>query len=109
MLGELVMKGLGVVGPQPQRHAEAGLSTVEIGSGQRVSERKRDWLGGEHDGVRGSGCAREPQLTFVELGGTLDVADLEGNEIGACNGRHREILPLCCQGLDVLYYVKILT
>ncbi len=82
MPGESVMKDLGVLGPKPQRHAEAGLSTVKIGSGQRVSERKRDWLCGEHDGVRGSGCALEPQLTFVELGGTLDVADLEGKESG---------------------------
>jgi hypothetical protein len=39
VLGELVVKGLGVLGPQPQRHAEAGCSTVEIGSGQGLSDR----------------------------------------------------------------------
>jgi hypothetical protein len=40
--GEPVVESLRVMDAQPQRHAESGLSTIEIGFGQRIPDRNRD-------------------------------------------------------------------
>jgi hypothetical protein len=92
--GEPVVHFLGVVGAQPQHDAGARPRRhgVQVDTGQRFPYRERDGLGGEDDGVwRGAGRPLEAEVGLVEVGGFVEVADLQADEVGS--GDSHESLP----------------
>ena len=104
------MDVLRVGGVQPQRHPLARLrDRVQVDARDNVADSERDRLGVEHDGVRRS-CvgALQPQVLLVESGGTLQIAHLQGNEVGSGNG-HDPYLLMYVSLLTPTMYVRLLT
>jgi len=85
---ESIVNGLDVCGVEPDRGTDAGLSNgCEIGSGNDVAECERDRLRLEDDGVRRSGLrADKAEVLLVERLRSVEVARLQGDEVGAGGG-----------------------
>ena len=60
---------------------------AELGAGDDVAKGERDRLGLEDDGVRRAGRrANEAEVLLVERLRCVEVADLQGEEVGAGGG-----------------------
>jgi DNA-binding MarR family transcriptional regulator len=85
---ESIVNGLDVGGVEPDRSADARLRDgCQIGAGNDVSQGERDWCRLEDDGVRRA-CLRadEAEVLLIERLRSVEVANLEGDEVGAGGG-----------------------
>ncbi len=83
-----VVQRLGVVAQQPERHAGARVRDdgVEVHPGQGLPDGEGDRRRREDDRVGRAGHPAQPEVGLVEGGGALEVADLQGDEVGAGHG-----------------------
>jgi DNA-binding MarR family transcriptional regulator len=96
---ERIVNGLNFCGVKPYRGTDAGLSHgCEIGAGNDVTERERDRLRLEDDGVRRPGRADEAEVLLVERLRSGEVARLKRDEIGT--GDWHCGFPSLCQYAD---------
>jgi len=88
-LDQRVVQRLGVVGGQPQRHPDPRPRArgVQVDAGQRLTHREGGAGGGEHHRVRWADRRpAQPEVGLVEGGGAVQVADLQGDEVGSGDG-----------------------
>jgi DNA-binding MarR family transcriptional regulator len=87
----MIVEVLGAVGVQPQRHPDAWPrgGSIQVSAWQGHSDAERHGFGVEHHCAGGTGReSTQPEPGLIELGGTVEVPYLQGDEIrsGHCHG-----------------------
>jgi hypothetical protein len=96
--GERVVDVLSIGCVHPHADAGSGLSRgVELGAGDDLADGEGRGLGVEDDGVRGAtGGSAEAEVLLVERGGGGEVANLQGDEVGADGGNDAPQIDVRC-------------